>query len=87
MWRARSIIYCAAFQGYVETDRGGIGPDGIRAMMFDRGYHDDDITDEYGKFQILCRLIFLTPWHATCILTAIARRSRSGANPEQVWQT
>ena len=50
MWRARSIIYCAAFQGYVETDRGGIGPDGIRAMMFDRGYHDDDITDEYGKF-------------------------------------
>ena len=78
----------AAFQGYVETDRGGIGPDGIRAVMFDRGYHDDDITDEYGKFFFaVFSFSHHGMRHVEYTLTAIAPRSRSGANPEQVWQT
>lgn len=28
--------------------------DGLRQLFFDRGYHDEDITDDYGEFWLNC---------------------------------
>ena len=38
-----------------EGGNGAMGPDGVRRLMFSRGYHDETVTDDYvtdvlGKF-------------------------------------
>ena len=45
------VLVSTAFQSFVDDHSapgGGVGADGVRNLMFDRGYHDEDVTDGYG---------------------------------------
>ena len=48
-----SVDLNAAFNDYIDPGETHVGADGLRQMLFDRGYHDEDITDEYGECIVL----------------------------------